>query len=67
MKRGEKAPSTGSMLQYISNKHPRVYETIMKTSSHSATTKEDRALDLAGESNKTPEVELTPMPATSGS
>ena len=40
---------------------------MMKTSSHSATTKEDRALALAVESNEAPEVELTTKPSTSGS
>ena len=40
---------------------------MMKTRSHSATTKEDRALALADESIGAPEVELTTMPATSGS
>ena len=38
-----------------------------KTSSHSETTKKDRALALAGESNEVPEVELTTMPAKSDS
>jgi len=55
------------MLQHIKTKHPQVYETMMKTSSHSATTKEDRALALAGESNVAPEVDLTTMRSTSGS
>ena len=39
---------------------------MMKTSSHSANTKEDRTLALAGESNEAPEVELTTIPATPG-
>ena len=44
-----------------------MYETTVKTSSHSVTTEEDRALTLTGESNEAPVVELTPVPATSGS
>ena len=39
----------------------------MKTNSHSATTKEYRALSLAGGSNEAREVEITTVPATSGS
>ena len=40
---------------------------MMNTSSHSETTMEDRPIALAGESNEAPEVELSTMPATSGS
>ena len=40
---------------------------MMKTSSHSATTKNYQALSLVGGSNEAREVELTTVPATSGS
>lgn len=39
----------------------------MKTSSHFATTKNDRALGLTGESNDATEIELITLPAHSSS
>ena len=61
---GARSLNTEGMQQHVNTKHPQVYETIMKTSSHSATTKEYRPIALAGESNEAPEVELTTVPAT---
>lgn len=59
-KRGEKAPSSGHILsQHINTKRPQVYETIMKKTSLSATTKEVQAPELVCEKGETPNVEST--------
>ena len=46
VKRGERSPSSGGMLQYNETKYLQVYEKMMKIGSHSSTTKEDRDLTL---------------------
>ena len=55
------------MLQNTNNPPLQVYKTMMKKRSHSVETDEDLALALAVESNEAPEVDLTTLPATSGS
>lgn len=50
------------MLEHIVTKHPQVYETMMRTSSHTVATKEDRALTLAGKRNEACGVETTSVP-----
>lgn len=54
VKRGKNAPSTRGMLQHTKTKYPQVYETVMKSSSHSTTKKEDWALALASGDSETP-------------